>query len=114
MEQHFQDAAQELQHDKSSDTFAAHFAQHLGRKSTLQQCREIKKLNILSKVNPIGLMKTWIKSSCTFFTPGTPLRATRATHKSSRIHIPRLVPAHPNVSIGIEIKTYIYFHRELT
>ena len=56
MEQHFQEVAQKLQCDKNSDTFAAHFAQHFYQKPTPQQCHEIMKLEILSKVNPIGLM----------------------------------------------------------
>ena len=37
----------------NSDTFAAHFAQYFDQKSTPQQCREIMKLKILSKLNPI-------------------------------------------------------------
>ena len=65
IEQHFQDVVQKVQHDKNSDTFAAHFAQRFDQKPTPQQCREIMKLVILCKVNPIGLMKTWSKSSCT-------------------------------------------------
>ena len=65
MEQHFQDIAQKVQHDKHSDTFAAHFETHFDQKPTPQQCREITKFKILSKVNPIGSMKTWSKSSCT-------------------------------------------------
>ena len=65
MEQHFQDVAQKVQRDKNSNTFAAHFAHHFDQKPTLQQCREIMKFEILSKVNPIGSMKTWSKDSCT-------------------------------------------------
>ena len=64
-EQHFQDLAQKVQHDKNSDTFAARFNQRFDQKPTPQQCREIMKSEILSKVNPIGSMKTWSKSSCT-------------------------------------------------
>ena len=65
MGQYFQDVAQKVQHDKNSVTFAAHFAQHFNQKPTPQKCREIMKFEILSKVNPIKLMKTWSKSSCT-------------------------------------------------
>ena len=61
MEQHFQDLAQNVQHDKNLDTFAAHFTQHFDRKPTPQQCGDIMKSEFLSKVNPIGLMKTWSK-----------------------------------------------------
>ena len=43
-EQHFQDIAQRVQHDKNSDTFAANFAQHFDPKPTPQQFREIMKL----------------------------------------------------------------------
>ena len=57
MEQHFQDLAQKIQHDKNSDTFAGHFTQHFDQKPTPKQCREIIKLEILSTVNPIGSMK---------------------------------------------------------
>ena len=39
MDQHFQDVAQKVQHDKKYDTFAAHYAQHFGQKPTPQQCR---------------------------------------------------------------------------
>ena len=41
MEQHFQDMAKKVQHDKNSDTFVAHFAHHFDQKLTRQQCREI-------------------------------------------------------------------------
>ena len=44
MEQHFQDMAKKVQHDKSSDTFAAHFAQNFNHKPTAQQCPEITML----------------------------------------------------------------------
>ena len=64
MEQHFQDVAQNIQHDKNSDAFAAHFAQHFDQKPTSQQCFEITKFEILSTVNPIGSVKIWSKSSC--------------------------------------------------
>ena len=63
MEQPFQNVDEKVQHDKNSDAFAAHFAQQIDQKPTLQQCRKIMKLEILSRVNHIGLMKTWNKSS---------------------------------------------------
>ena len=69
-ERHYQDVAQKVQHDKNSDTFAAHFARHFDRKPTPQQCREITKFENLSKVNPIGSMKTWSKSSRTLCMKG--------------------------------------------
>ena len=50
--------AQKVQHDKNSDTFAAHFNQNFDQKPIPQQCREIMKFEILFKVNPIGSMKT--------------------------------------------------------
>ena len=65
MEQHFQDVAQKVQHNKNSDTFVAHFNQHFNQKPTRQQCREITEFEILSKINPIESMKTWSKYSCT-------------------------------------------------
>ena len=65
MEQHFQDMAQKVQHDKKSDTFAPHFAQNFDQKPTPQQFCEKTKIEILSKVNPIGSMKNWSKFSCT-------------------------------------------------
>ena len=70
MEQNFQGVSQKLQHNKCFDTFAAHFAQHFDQKPTPQQCREIMKFEILSKVNPIWPMKTWSKSSCTLYMKG--------------------------------------------
>ena len=54
-----------VQHNKNYDSFAAQFAQHFDQKRTPQQCCEIMNFEILSKVNPIGSMKTWSKSSCT-------------------------------------------------
>ena len=60
MEQHFQDVAQKVQHDKNSDTFAAHLNQHFDQKPNPQQCREIMKFEILSKLNHIGLIKTGV------------------------------------------------------
>ena len=65
MEQHFQDVAQKVINDKDSESFAAHFAKHFTKKSCPQKCREIMSFNILSRVNPIGSMKTWDKSCCT-------------------------------------------------
>ena len=65
MEQHFQDVAQKFTNNKSSDSFAAHFAKHFMQKPSPQECREIMSLYILSTVNPIGSMKTWGKLSCT-------------------------------------------------
>ena len=64
MEQNIQDVAQKVQHDKNSYTFAAHFAQHLDQKNptTVPWNNETRDF---FKVNPIGLMKTWSKSSCT-------------------------------------------------
>ena len=64
MEQQFQDVAPKVQRDKNYDTLAAHFAQNFDQKPTPQQFREITKFGILSKVNPIGSMKTWSKYSC--------------------------------------------------
>ena len=40
MEQHFQYVAQKVQHNKNSDTFAAHFAQHFDQNRPPQQRRE--------------------------------------------------------------------------
>ena len=54
MEQNFQYLAQKEQKDNNLDTFADHFPQHFGQKPTPQQCREIIKSEILSKLNPIG------------------------------------------------------------
>ena len=64
-EQHFHDVSQKLQHNKTLDTFAAHFDQHFDQNPTPKQCHEIMILETLSTANPIGLMKTWNKSSCT-------------------------------------------------
>ena len=44
MEKHFQDMAKKVQHDKNSDTYAAHYAQHLNQKLTPRQCREMMKI----------------------------------------------------------------------
>ena len=51
--------------DKNSYSFAAHLAKHFTQKPSPQECHEIMSFGILSKVNPIGSMKTWGKSSCT-------------------------------------------------
>ena len=65
MEQHFQYVAQKVHHDKNSDTFVAHFAQYFDQKPTPQQCCEITKFEILSKVNHIGSMEICSKYLCT-------------------------------------------------
>ena len=57
MEEHFQEVAQRVHHDKNSDTFVAHYAQPFDQKPTPQQYREIMKFNIFSTVNPIGMIK---------------------------------------------------------
>ena len=65
MEQHFQDVAPKVASKKNSDSFAAPFAKHFTQKPSPQLCRNIVSSNILSTLNPIGSMKTWVKSSCT-------------------------------------------------
>ena len=65
MEQHLQYVPPKVMNDKSSESFAAHFAKYFTQKPSPQQCREIKSFNILPTVNHIGSMKTWDKSSCT-------------------------------------------------
>ena len=67
MGKNFQDVAPKVQHDKNSDIFAAHFAQHFDPKPTPKQCREILKFEILAKVNPIGSIKTRSKYSCSLY-----------------------------------------------
>ena len=57
-EQHFQDVSKKVQHDKSPDTFMAHFAQHLTKKPTPQQCCKIMISEIPSTAKPIRLMIT--------------------------------------------------------
>ena len=44
MEQYFQDIAQKVQHDKNSDTFAAHFATHFDQKPTPQQFQAVPEI----------------------------------------------------------------------
>ena len=51
--------------NKNSGSFAAHFAKHFTQKLSPQQCRGIMSFGIHSKVNPIGSMKNWVKSSYT-------------------------------------------------
>ena len=58
MEQHIQDAAQKVMHDKNSEYFADHFTKHFTQKPIPQQCHEIMSFEIISTVNHIGLMKT--------------------------------------------------------
>ena len=53
-EQYFQDVVQRVVNDKNSDSFDAHFAKHLTKKPSPQQCREIMSFDILYTVNPIG------------------------------------------------------------
>ena len=65
MEQHLQYVAQNVMHDKNSDTLAAHFAKKITQKPISQKCRKIMSFRILSTVTPIGSMKTWGKLSCT-------------------------------------------------
>ena len=65
MEQHFQDVAQKIANNKSSESFAAHFTKYFTQKPCLQQCRKIIYFAIIFKVNPICSMINWGKSSCT-------------------------------------------------
>ena len=65
VEQHFQDVAQKVIHDKNLDSFDDHFAIHFTQKPSLQQCYEIMSFEILYKVNPISSIETWEKISCT-------------------------------------------------
>ena len=51
--------------DKNSYPFAAHFTKRFTQIPSPQQYHEIIYFDILSKVNTIGSMKTWGKSSCT-------------------------------------------------
>ena len=51
--------------DNNSDYFSAHLAKHFTQKPSPQQCRKIMSFKILSTVNPIGSMKTWVKLSYT-------------------------------------------------
>ena len=80
-EQHFQDVAQKLQKNKNSDTFAAHFAQNVDQKLTPHQCRGITRFKILSTVNPISSMKTWIKYLCTLCMKNGPEIISRSQHR---------------------------------
>ena len=64
MGQHFQDVYQNVQYNTNSCTVEAHFAQNVDQKPTPQRCREITKLQIISKVNPSRLIKTWVESLC--------------------------------------------------
>ena len=63
-EQHFQYVAQKVMHNKTPDSFAAHFARYFTPKPSPQKCRKIMSFKILYTVNPIGSMKTWGKASC--------------------------------------------------
>ena len=65
MEEHFQDVAQKVINNNSSDSFAAHFAKHFTQKPSPHQYYELMSFDILSMVNHIGPMKTWGKSTCT-------------------------------------------------
>ena len=85
MEQNLQHVAQKVQHCKNLDTFAAHFAQHFYQKPTPQQCHEIRKPEILSKVNPIGLMKTSSKPSCPLCTKERLDIVSRSQHRYGKL-----------------------------
>ena len=65
MEQHFQDVAQKVMHDKNLYSLDAHFAKHFMQKPSPQQYRKIMSFGILYTINPTGSMKTWVKSYCT-------------------------------------------------
>ena len=70
MEQYFQYVAPKVLYNIFFDYFPAHFAKYFPQKLTPQQCCEIVSFKLLSKVNPIGLMKKWVKSSCTICMAG--------------------------------------------
>ena len=50
---------------ENSDSFVAHVPKTFAKTSSPQQCREFIHFYIISMVNPIGLMKTCGKFSCT-------------------------------------------------
>ena len=82
------------------NSFAAHFAQHFGKKPSAQQCRTIMSFEILSTVNPAGLMETWGEWSCTIcmkygikIIDGSRSRYSRLIDACSEVYgAPRQVP----------------------
>ena len=66
MEQHFQDVDQNVHHNKYPYNFVAHFTKNFNQNPIPQECREMTNFDIHYMLNPMGLMKTWGKSSCAF------------------------------------------------
>ena len=64
-EKDFKDVSQKVLNDKNSESVAVHFSKTFTQKPSPQQCRKIVSFDILSIVNPIASMKTWVKSCCT-------------------------------------------------
>ena len=57
--------AQKVQYNKHLNTFAAHFTQNVDKKKTPKQFHDIMKFEMVSTVNLIRYMKTYIDSSYT-------------------------------------------------
>ena len=60
MTQHFQDVEKKVVNNKNSDSFAAHFAKTFTQKPSQQECREIKSFDIISTVNPIVEIRSFL------------------------------------------------------
>ena len=58
MEQHYQNIDQKLQHNNDLEYFAAHFVQQFTTKTSPKQYFTINSFEIISRVNPIDLVKT--------------------------------------------------------
>ena len=61
MEQQFQYVTQKILYDNNLNYFTDNFAQHFTQKPSQQQCHKIIPVEIISTINPIGLMKNWGK-----------------------------------------------------
>ena len=61
MQKHLQEVPKTVLYNNNLDYFAAHFDEHLTPKPTPQKGFKITYFEIISTLNPIGLIKIWGK-----------------------------------------------------
>ena len=64
MDGHFSDLQCLLKNGQKSDSFAAHFVEHLNNTTSRTDLRKCMIFKVLKQINPIGAMKTFTKPNC--------------------------------------------------
>ena len=64
MDGHFSDVLRLLNNGQKSDSFAAHFEQHVESTTSRTDLRKCMTFKVVKQLNPIGAMKTFTKPTC--------------------------------------------------